>query len=204
MGVMDEQARLTFKTGVTIMGTDEQQTMLDTKAVKILKDETCGLEVISIIPSDELTRKMYNHQNKRTASKIDLEPLGKLVCQTWNNADFNDYDLPKDKYPSGRLPAKTTGQQYEFWVEDGVLDDCFVGMKLEARIMMLEGGIAILDEVQQAMCSFYKWLPNELLMDHGIAKEVVFKKLNLDDKEPVNNEVGGQKEKAADDEWFED
>lgn len=208
IGVMDEEARITFRTGVAIMGTDEQQSMLDTKVVRVLKDESFGLEVLAIHPADELTKEMYNIQNGQTKRKLCLQPLGKLVCRSWHIADFHEYDLPKDKYPNGRLPKAEEGKEYEFWVEDSVLAECFVGMKMDARIITLEGGITILDEVKETMCSFYKWLPNELWMERHPKQVVVRKKEWEEDEEgkekiEVNGEDKGGEKFADDDSDFE-
>ncbi|KAF1964599.1 hypothetical protein BU23DRAFT_561793 [Bimuria novae-zelandiae CBS 107.79] len=197
VGVMDEEARITFRTGIAIMGTEEQQAMLNIKAVKVVQDESFSLEILSITPSDELTREMYKAQNKFTAGKLHLEPLGKLVGRSWAIDDFSEWDLPKDKYPSGCLPQTEVSKKYEFWVEDSVLEDCFVGMKLDARILVLEGGIAILDDLREAMCSFYKSLPNELLMVHR-PRVVNIKQKNLSgglDEELAekDDENGGEK-----------
>ncbi|KAF2690422.1 hypothetical protein K458DRAFT_474610 [Lentithecium fluviatile CBS 122367] len=194
VGLMDQEARITFKTGIAILGTDDQQNMLDTKAVRVLKDESFGLEVLAIHPADDLTKEVYDIRNAQTKDKICLEPLGKLVCRSWHIGDFHQYDLPKDKYPNGRLPKIEEGKGYEFWVEDDVLRECFLGMKMDARILTLEGGITILDEVRETMCSFYRWLPNELWM-HRHPKEVVIRKKDLpgdEDNAEEQVEVNGE------------
>jgi hypothetical protein len=198
VGVMDEEARLTFRTAVAILGTDEQQALLDTRAVKVLSDESFGLEVAAIIPSTQLTREMYACQNRFTVPKICLQPLGMLVCRPFHVKDFNEYDLPKDKYPNGRVAKTVDDKRYEFWVEDHVLEECFVGMKLNARILTLEDGLTILDDVRETMCSFYKWLPNELWMNRH-PKEVVIRKKDVDE-ESVDGGGDVVEEKFADDE----
>ncbi|KAF2645421.1 hypothetical protein P280DRAFT_513328 [Massarina eburnea CBS 473.64] len=202
-GVMDEEARITFVTGVTILGTDEQEAMLHTKQYKVLKDESFALEVVSITPSTTDTREMYSEQNKTWASKLRLEPLGVLACRSIHLGDRNEYDLPKDKYPEGCFAKMEAGKEFAFWVEDRVLQECFAGMKMHARILTLEGGITILDEVTHVMCSFYRWLPNELLMASRSPKEVVVRKKVGDDEEVDGKDQGdeGQVEgsKFADD-----
>ena len=205
MGVMDQEARITFKTGVAIMGSDEQQNMLDTKAVKVLKDESTGLAVLAIDLPDDLTKEMYETANSQTKGKIHLQPLGRLVCRSWQVEDFHQYDLPIDKYPNGRLPKCQENKEYEFWIEEQVLEECFVGMRMDARVLTLEGGFSVLDEVRETMCSFYKWLPNELWMQRH-PREVVIRNKALpgDDEAAEQVEVNGQsqggKEKFADDE----
>lgn len=203
-GVMDEEARVTFRTGIAIMGTDEQQSMLDCKAVRVLEDKSFSLEVLTIVPADDLTKEMYELQNTQMKDKLHLQPLGKLTCRSWHVDDFNEYDLPRDKYPNGRLPKTDVGKEFEFWVEDTVLGDCFVGMKMDARILVLEGGITVLDDVRETMCSFYKWLPNELWMERH-PKEVVIRTKKLpgddetEDKVEVNGEEKGGETRFADD-----
>ncbi|KAK7179874.1 argonaute siRNA chaperone complex subunit Arb1 [Paraphaeosphaeria sporulosa] len=191
VGVMDEEARITFRTAVAIMGTDEHQALLDTRAVNVSKDELFGLEVVAINYSDQLTRKMYARQNGFMAPKLYLESLGTLICRSFHVDDFNEYDLPKDKYPTGRLPETEDGNQYEFWVEDHALEECFVGMKVDARVLTLEDGITILDDVREAMCSFYKWLPNELWINRH-PKEVVIRKKDLDEEDVKEGGEGGE------------
>lgn len=205
VGVMNEEARITFRTAVAILGTDDQQALLDTCAVKVTKDEHLNLEVVAINLSDQLTRDMYTRQKEFTGSKLHLEPLGTIICRSIHVDDFDQYDLPKDRYPTGCLPKTEDGKQYEFWVEDVSLGECFVGMKLDARILTLDGGITILDDVREIMCSFYKWLPNELWMSRH-PKKVVIRDRSVDEEEEVkegddggdNGEDGG--EEFADDE----
>ncbi|KAF1955732.1 hypothetical protein CC80DRAFT_525921 [Byssothecium circinans] len=204
MGMRDDQARITFMTGVSIMGTDEQDALLYTKNFKLVNDESFMLEILSITPCTDVTREAYEFQNKEYASKLQLEPLGILTCRSIHINDSNEYDLPKDKYPQGCLPKTADGKQYEFWVEDRILEECFIGMKMYGRILTLEGGIAILDEVSQVLCSFYKWLPNYLLMSDRNPKKVVIRDRDGVDGQEEGEQVkvnGGQRdgESVADD-----
>jgi hypothetical protein len=204
-GLMDQEARITFRTGVAILGTDEQQSMLDTQAVRVLKDDSFGLQVIAIHPADEFTKEFYDAANSRTKDKITLQPLGKLVCRSWEMEDLQQYDLPKDKYPTGRpFPKTQMGEEYVFWIEDDVLDECFVGMKMDARVLVLEGGIAILDDVRETMCSFYKWLPNELWMARH-PKEVVVRSKAVAGVDGAGNEqVEGDRRENGGEEMDDD
>ena len=173
-GLTHKEALSVFKTGVVILGTNEQQIMLKIQDVKILKTKSCGLEVTSLTQSDDLTKEMYSHRNKTAAQRLQLEPLGKLRCRIWDIPTFNLYDLPKAKYPDGRPIEDTEHRDYEFWVEDSVLANCYVGMRMDATMLTLNGGIIILDNVKEVMCSFYKWIPNDLWME-TTPKEVVLK-----------------------------
>jgi hypothetical protein len=165
-GMRDEEARIKFTTGVAILGSDEQCDMLEANSLKILDRISAGLEIIDIQPSTELTRTAYEVQSKTIEHKLGtLDPLGKLICKTWYAEDCDEWDLPMDKFPNGKPQRAGAGGEYEFWVEDSVLEECFVGLKMDATILSLQGGITILDEVHESMCSFFTWLPNELWME---------------------------------------
>ncbi|CAI6276438.1 unnamed protein product [Periconia digitata] len=175
-GVNDETARIVFMSGIALMGTFEQQKNLkgvDDGKVKVVEDKTIGLEVMSIALSTSRIRELYDRQNQICAPKIRLEALGTLSCRFWKMPDYVEYDLPMEKYPNGRPVEAEEDKMYEFWVEDSILHECFTGMKLRARILTLEEGVRILDDVKEVMPSFYTWLPNELEAGRHGPKEVV-------------------------------
>jgi hypothetical protein len=183
VGIRDEEARIKFTTGIAIMGSDEQYEMLETSSFTILDQICAGLQVTE-----------YEVQSNTVAHKLaKLEPLGKLVCKTWYAEDCDEWDLPKDKFPTGKPQRAGVGRDYEFWVEDSVLQECFIGMKMDATILHLQNGITILDEVHESMCSFFTWLPNELWMERK-PKEVRWLKKGLpgDDDEEDGASAEGQ------------
>lgn len=166
-GLRDEEARIKFSTGVAALGTDEQQELIGGANLKIIGKESTGLEITTIELPDEITRDMYAAQTEIVRGKLaKLDPLGRLKCKSWYADDCDEWDLPRDKYPSGKPQKPDHEMEYGFWVEESILKQCFIGMKLEASIITLEGGLTILDEVLQVHCSFYTWLANELWMEH--------------------------------------
>ncbi|KZM23955.1 uncharacterized protein EKO05_0009338 [Ascochyta rabiei] len=205
IGMRDEEARIKFSTGIAALGTDEQQHLLGATNLEIAKEESTGLEVTFVDLPSEITREMYAIQSDVVSQKLGhLEPLGKLVCKTWYADECDEWDLPKCKYPDGK-PHKVDERNFEFWVEESVLKECFIGMKIEARILALEGGVAILDEVKQTHCSFYTWLPNELWMENK-PKEVRWLAKGLADPEEaeVNGVNRDGQDKVQDGDEFDD
>jgi hypothetical protein len=196
VGMRDEEAKIKFTTGISIMGSDEQCDLLMAKSIKILDRISASLEIVDIQLPTYATRELYEVQSKSVQHKLsEFEPLGKLVCKTWWAGDCDEWDLPQDKYPAGKPQQASTGQDYEFWVEESVLQECFMGLKMEASILTLQGGITILDEVHETMCSFFTWLPNELWMGRK-PKEVRWLKKGLpgadDDEEGDEEQTEGQ------------
>jgi hypothetical protein len=199
IGIRDEEARIKFTTGVAILGSDEQCDLLEANSLTLLGRVSAGLEVIDVQSSTDLTRKTYEEQSKTIQHKLGkLEPLGKVICKTWYYDDYDEWDLPKEKFPNCKPMRAGAGREYEFWVEESVLEECFVGLKLDATILNLQGGITILDEVHESMCSFFTWLPNELWMERK-PKEVRWLKRGLGDDDAEDE--GAQEEgQAFDDE----
>jgi hypothetical protein len=83
-----------------------------------------------------------------------------------------------------------------------------VGLKMDATILLLSGGLTILDDIKETMCSFYTWIPNELWMERK-PKEVRWLKkgLDLDEDEDEVEILGGNKasaDKDASDDDFDD
>lgn len=209
IGIREEEARVKFKSGVFIMGSDAQVDRLETVGLQVVSSESTGLEVIAIHLPDENAKMGAVEQTTVWEHRLGrLEPLGKLVCKTWFIDDCDEWDLPKDtaKYPKGRPFRVADVQDYEFWLEESVLHDCFVGMKLDAVVMTLDGGLRILDDVRETMCSFFTWLPNELWMERK-PKEVRWLKKGLgqdDEEDHSNGENKGSKDKEEFGDDFED
>ncbi|KAF1846604.1 uncharacterized protein K460DRAFT_417648 [Cucurbitaria berberidis CBS 394.84] len=211
IGIRDEEAKIKFTTGVAIMGSDEQYEMVE--SFKVLKTESVGLEVIAIHPPDDLTKTSYAQLGKALQHKLKrLEPLGKLVCKAWYAEDCDEWDLPSDKlkYPDGKPGKADDGREYCFWLEGSVLEVCFVGMKMDAKVLTLEGGLTILDNITEVMCSFFTWTANELWMERK-PKEVRWLKkgMGTDEEEKEEGKMDGKKQDttdkgAASDDEFDD
>ncbi|KAH7398443.1 Argonaute siRNA chaperone complex subunit Arb1-domain-containing protein [Pyrenochaeta sp. MPI-SDFR-AT-0127] len=209
IGIRVEEARIKFATGVAIMGSDEQYERVGTNKFRVACNEFAGLQVTAIRVPDKLTKASYAQQSEALQHKLGrLEPLGKLICRSQYTEDCDEWDLPKDKgrFPNGKPDQPHQAKEYEFWVEEKVLAECFVGMRLHARVLTLEGGLTILDEAIETMCSFFTWIPNELWMRRK-PKEVRWLRngMGLDGEEAeINGENMEHKNKGASDEEFDD
>ncbi|ORY09666.1 Argonaute siRNA chaperone complex subunit Arb1-domain-containing protein [Clohesyomyces aquaticus] len=205
VGMRLEEAKVTFKTAIAMLGTDEQYDIVEGKdgkdglsSITVLSSEYVDIEVTSVEYATEEIKALYAKHNETLKRKLLLQPLGKLVCKSWNKEDFDEYDLPKVKYPKGKLPKTDIGKVYEFWIEDEVLMDCFEGAKIEAKVMTLSCGITIMDIVNVVHPSFYEWLPNELWMERHPREFKLLKKslegLDEEDLVEINGQDGGGEE----------
>lgn len=165
-GIRHEEAKIKFATGVAILGSEEQYDKVEAEDVKVMEKISASLEVIEIQLPTEAARNHFRKQSEIVRQKLgQLEPIGKLLCKTWIGDDCDEWDLPRDTYPIGKPQRASAGQDYGFWVEESVLNECFIGMKIDATVMTLDIGITVMDEVHESMCSFFAFLPNELWME---------------------------------------
>jgi hypothetical protein len=153
-----------FKFGVAALGEDDdfaddnnqaiQRRILDQKIVNI--EENLGLEVVEVIDAQD------DHIDFH-ATKLGLgkgQALGKIICKRYQIPTFDYYDLPSGHKQVVPDMTKT----YTIWLEEEVLDQCFVGMKIDATIGTLSGGLQFFDRVNAVRCSFYTLLENDLML----------------------------------------
>jgi hypothetical protein len=195
LGMRSEAAMVTFKTGVAVYGADEQYDMIDKAGprlhgIKIIDKAAVGLEVVSVTYATDEAKQAYEQQNQIWKHKLLLQPLGKLVCKTWNMQNFAEYDLPPHLHPANQ-PTQAS-KEYEFWVEDHALQECFVGMKMDATVAVLTGGIAILDEVKGVMCAFFRCIPNELWAEKRFP-QLRYMRRGLEDVDEIEGRKAGEK-----------
>lgn len=162
-GISPEQARSVFKYALAA-NADEAvfetyKNQLKEKNCSITSTEDTGLDVVEISFADAETLSLYARPEC-----AGLAPVGKLKAKTWINPTTLDEDLTEEE-EAALASAVPEIKYYEFWVEDKVLQKCFVGMKLEATVTQLSFGVFYFDAIYGVHCSFYQVLPNKLMRD---------------------------------------
>ena len=131
--------------------------IIDGTCLKCVEESQVALEVAEIILSEATTGEKRVEESLSTSNQF-----GKLICRDWNMPTFETYDVPSSMKTEQQRFRKL---QYEFLVDNKILEECFVGMKMEVTVRKLEeGGLEYLDSVQAIYCSFYTLLPNDLMM----------------------------------------
>ena len=123
-----------------------------------------ALEVTEIVLSEPSTR----NSEADTKSPPVPNSLGKLKCQVYKLHTFETYDLPSSAPAFASTSTKTKQEQaqreYEFLIDNAILEQCFIGLKMEVTVRKLNEGLEYLDNVRALYCSFYTLLPNDLMM----------------------------------------
>lgn len=166
VGLSSDAATKVFKYGVAALGTDDYFSSDDAETIqhKILDhnitsiQHNVGLEVMELVPADP--DHVALHNTKRGLGKG--QALGKLICRPYTVPNFDTTDLPPNYTDTSSSNKEDT--IYEFWLEQHILDFCFVGMKLEASVGTLSNGMHFLDHVVAVKCSFYTLMYNDFLL----------------------------------------
>jgi len=170
VGLSDEEAKMIFRAGVAAYGTDEQYNKAEAAVndkgtgFKAVAEEQLGLEVVRVEFADAEARAMYEHGH---LANTYVHAMGKLHCKRW----AVPFAPPSD------LPLHATGvmaDTFEFLVEDETLKLCYPGMKMEAVVKELDGGIRWIDRIDATFPSFFLWVQNERIREwkEGAAERV--------------------------------
>ena len=160
-GMSPQLARQTFKVGLMANASTEMferyKSQSEGSSIGITSAHDTGLEVTELILANREALKLYDH-----AAAKGLRALGKMKARTWFHPGDPDDDLTEEEEQAGAVMREV--KEYEFWVEDELLQRCFVGMKLETTVRHLSFGLDFFDNIAGAHCSFYTMLPNEAMI----------------------------------------
>ena len=162
-GINPETARKIFKVGLAANADkdifERYKAQSETKTIGITSITDVAIEVTALIPATPQVLNIYSHDLAKC-----LKPLGILKAKTWYNPSVEDEDLTEEEEAALATAKIERGiKEYMFWVEDNVLDKCFVGMKFETTVTELSFGISYFDALFGLYCSFYQVLPNEMM-----------------------------------------
>ena len=162
VGISPQLARKTFKTGLVARG-DERVFELykkqdDANKIKVMKEIETGLEITEMLPAEHEVIDLY-----RSKVGQGLQPLGRLRAKTWHYPGASPEDMTEEEEAAAAAAPKVI-KDYELWIEDEVLQKCFVGMKFITTIKELSFGVLYFDELRGVYCSFYDLLPNDAMI----------------------------------------
>ena len=157
-----ELARKTFKFALVANTTEEifenYQRQTRDKRVTIISQEDICVEVTELMFANREVCGLY-----ASPQGVGLGRIGKMKAKTWPSPYAPEEDLTMEE--EAALADKPPEiKHYEFWVEDDVLEKCFVGMKLDTTIRQTSFGVSYFDAVIGVHCSFYRVLANEKMV----------------------------------------
>lgn len=115
-----------------------------------------GFEVVDIVLPNSGVHKFYSAEGG-----TDLNPIGKVRGKAWRNPSEPAIDLA----PGETLPDIEQFPEFEFFVEESLLQHFYQGMKIVTTVWELGCGVFYYDEIMNAYCEFYTTLLNDLMLE---------------------------------------
>lgn len=162
-GLTEEAAKRMFIGGLASQGSesmfDAYNKQVGGKSIHVKRTFRTFFEITELLFASSEVREMYNH-----TTMSGFSPIGKFKAQTWHCPGAPPEDLTEEEEEEFKLKPPHI-EQFEFFVEDKVLEHLFAGMKMEAEVRETSFGLYYFESVTATLCSFYKFLPNESMMD---------------------------------------
>lgn len=157
-----EIARKATKIALAGAGCDKQALRFKTLAERdgllaTRVEDIDGFEVTAVTPPDPEVREFYK------VYAPDLHPVGKMLGKPYRDPAKPELDLS----PEERLQWERDGWlggEFEFFIEDNLLELCYPGMKVITSVFELNCGVYFFDDVNAAYSSIYTVLLNDLMI----------------------------------------
>ncbi|CZT45504.1 uncharacterized protein RSE6_05820 [Rhynchosporium secalis] len=160
-GISVFQAERIFKTVIAFAGTDDLFVETMKHDVHIVKSESKCYEVAGIQRASLQSIQEYaaigDHQGKSGSIKAP----GVIKFKAWEGPGLDEEDLTDEEAEAAKARLEAGDTTESFWLEDELLQNCFIGMKMELVIRELNIGIKFFDVIDGLYCSFLTFLPNE-------------------------------------------
>ncbi|RAO69816.1 uncharacterized protein BHQ10_005828 [Talaromyces amestolkiae] len=163
-------------------GTDEQSAAFSDLAMRgelsahAIQDID-GFEIVDILMPHDGIRGFYE------TYAPDLNVVGKVRVKAWRNPNVSQIDLA----PGETLP-NIHGLEFEFFIEETLLQYCYLGMKVVTTVWELNCEVFFFDEILNAYCSFYTQSLNDLMIGWKAPRDLT-KKANQEGESSPENET---------------
>lgn len=158
-GFSEAESQRIFKTAIALSGTEEMFQAVMAEEVRIVASEKRYFEVVKVEqPHPDIIAQCSVIQNTEGKTGY-VKALGRLHVKAWDGPDVEEEDMTDDEDNGGS--ASTDDLVEAFLLEHDILDQFFVGLKMEAVVHELNIGIKFIDYAAGLYCSFHTSLPNE-------------------------------------------
>jgi hypothetical protein len=118
--------------------------------------------VVDIVRPDVKTAEEYSSVKNHKGEAGFIKALGVVHFKEWEGPGLDEDDVSDDE--GAKQVPDLNGPTYSFWLEDEILQLCFVGLKLELVVHRLNIGILFFDTIVGIYPSFHTVLPNEKMI----------------------------------------
>ncbi|KAI9763147.1 MAG: hypothetical protein M1835_007920 [Candelina submexicana] len=162
IGMSNKLATRIVQAGFGAYGSMKLCVAANAKKLELIASTPLGFEITEVIYADNDTRKYYQEDVPKTFSRA-FQVLGKIKAKPWVNPDEPEDDRSDDGEGSGGVIGQL-GYEFELWIEEDLLEYCFVGMKIEAEVKQLNHGVLYFDSVSAVRPSFFQPIANDMMI----------------------------------------
>lgn len=159
-GFSEPEAERIFKTAIAFAGDDQLFKKTMDFDVHIVGTASRCFEVVGVERPDMKTIDEYATVRNFQGDAGFIKALGHLKVKPWEGPLINPEDMTDDENDNG--VDKDVIES--FWLEDDLLQHCYVGLKMEVEVKSLNIGIKFFDKLNGLYCSFFTYLPNEKMV----------------------------------------
>ena len=161
LGGSEQNSKDILTAAIAAHGTHEQYEMAcRSLRSDVVCEEEVNFEVTSVIMPAADTIALYEAAREKNGS---LKVVGKLECRRWT------YPLARQRTIQ-ETGLASVPETFTLFLEDSLLERCFIGLKIEGLVKGLDIGIWWLDRVLAVSPSFFVLLPNEFWDKQKAAK----------------------------------
>lgn len=148
-----------FKVGIVLSSDDDKLFKHVSKGDgTIVKSERRSFKVVSIQRATQEVIEEYSTVKDNHGETGTLKPLGSITFKPWKGPKIYEAEPTAEELAK----MKDDPANYEtFFLEDKILELCFVGLKVEVVVHELSYGFRFFDWVPGLYCSFYTFLEQE-------------------------------------------
>ena len=192
IGISPSMARKVFRLGLIARASEESikafKKQDEANEVKLMGQVETGLEVIEILPAEEEVLELY-----QSPEGEGLKPVGRMIAKTWIYPGAPEEDFTEEEEKAAAAQGIKEAKEYELWLEDEVLQKCFVGMKFITVVKELSFGVRYFDALLGLYCSFYDVLPNEEMIGWREPEKEWLPMREKVDPDEINEDEEGEK-----------
>jgi hypothetical protein len=164
-GMTTPEAERLFVTAIAFAGTPELFHAKMKGIPKVVHAERRSMEVVRITLPSLKQKRQYAGAKNSLGEAGNFKPLGTLSVRHWDNPEAEEEDLTeKEKIAMNKAKKRGIDVRIEdFWLENDVLERCFIGLKFEATVRKLDIGLQYFDSIAGIYPSFFTFLPAQRL-----------------------------------------
>jgi len=154
------EAERIFKASIALQNDDTLFMEVMKPDIHIINTEKKCYEIVEVERAAPDMINQYAAVKNVNGEVGSIKALGKIKFKPWEGPGIEEEDCSDDEHAE-LSKAEENITIDSFWLEDEILELCYVGLKLEVIVHELSCGMKFFDTILGIYCSFFTYLPQE-------------------------------------------